>query len=219
MYHRTIEPALTTPPRDPGMYVTSRSFARHLDMLLQRYTLVTMDEFGSWLAGRARFDRSPCALTFDDGWADNYEVAFPLLKRFGAPATIFLITGSVGSPGMLSWEQIEEMESAGISFGSHTVTHALLGQCHRDQVRFELEESRVVLDGRLKRRSGWFCFPKGSHSEESCELVREYYSGAVTTVPGWVSMGDDPTRLHRIGIHEDMTTTASLFSWRLAQFR
>jgi peptidoglycan/xylan/chitin deacetylase (PgdA/CDA1 family) len=219
MYHRTIEPAVSAPPSEPGMYVTRRSFARHLEMLVRRYTLVTMDEFGDWLAGRVRFERPPCALTFDDGWADNYDVAFPLLKLFRVPATIFLITGSIGGPGMLAWEQIEEMESAGVSFGSHTVTHALLGQCSRDQARFELEESKRALDGRLKRPSGWFCFPKGSHNKEACDLVREYYSGAVTTVPGWVAKGDDPSSLRRIGIHEDMTATAGLLSWRLAQLR
>jgi peptidoglycan/xylan/chitin deacetylase (PgdA/CDA1 family) len=219
MYHRTIDPSVRTPPADPGMFVTGRSFERHLELLVQHYTLVTMDQFGNWLAGCVQFDRPPCALTFDDGWLDNYEVAFPLLTRFNVPATIFLITGAIGQPGMLAWEQIEEMESTGVTFGSHTVTHALLGQCHRDQVRFELAESKNVLDGRLRRPSSWFCFPKGSHSDEACDLVRHYYSGAVTTVPGWVSMGDDPTRLRRIGIHEDMTATASLFSWRLAQLR
>ena len=218
-YHRVLSARTPSSAIDPGMFVTGPTFERHLALLTQSYTLVTIDQMGRWLAGDATFDRPPCALTFDDGWRDNYEVAFPILQRYGAPATVFLITGAIGSPGMLDWPQILEMERAGIVFGSHTVTHAQLGDCDPAQIQSELIDSRRQLGERLTRPSCWFCFPKGSHSDVARRLASQYYAGAVTTEPGWVSRGDDPYRIQRINMHDDMTCTTALFAWKLALLR
>jgi len=219
MYHRVLDDGEEVNGVDPGMFVKRGSFEAQLALLSERYTIVTIDAIGDWLAGRARFERPPCALTFDDGWADNYTIAFPLLQRFGATATIFLVTGAIGSTDMMQWEQVLEMERAGVAFGSHTVTHAELGRCEPDQIRRELAESLETLSARLARPSRWFCFPKGSHSALACQLASEYYAGAVTVENGWVSKGDDAYRLRRIGIHDDVSRTPSLFAWRLARLR
>jgi peptidoglycan/xylan/chitin deacetylase (PgdA/CDA1 family) len=218
-YHRVLRARTPSAGVDPGMYVTCSTFERHLALLAQSYALVTIDQMGNWLAGDTTFDRPPCALTFDDGWTDTYEVAFPILQRYGVPATVFLITGAIGAPEMLNWPRIVEMERAGVSFGSHTVTHALLGRCDPARIQSELVESRRQLAERLVRPSRWFSFPKGSHSDEACRLASAYYAGAVTTEPGWVSKGDDPYRIRRINMHDDMTRTTALFAWKLALLR
>jgi peptidoglycan/xylan/chitin deacetylase (PgdA/CDA1 family) len=219
MYHRVLEDDGIPPDLHPGMFVTRRTFEKHLRLLRTSHTLVTIDQIGEWLKGQATFERPPCALTFDDGWLDNYETAFPLLKAYGATATIFLITGNRGTTGMMSWEQVLEMERAGIAFGSHTVSHVELGKCEPERIREELVESRKTLEERLARMSEWFCFPKGSYNRQAVELVGEHYAGAVTVDSGWVSPGDDPRRLRRIGVHDDMSWTTPLFAWRLASLR
>ena len=219
MYHRVLDDATDTSGMDPGMFVRRQSLTSQLALLSERYTLVTIDAVGDWLAGRATFDRPPCALTFDDGWLDNYTVAFPLLQQFGATATIFLITGAVGAPGMVSWAQVDEMERAGIRFGSHTVNHVELGRCGADEIRRELADSRTTLSDRVTHPSRWFCFPRGSHSDLACRIAAEYYDGAVLVENGWVSRGDDAHRLRRIGIHDDVARTPALFAWRLARLR
>jgi peptidoglycan/xylan/chitin deacetylase (PgdA/CDA1 family) len=219
MYHRVLDDAADTRGIDPGMFVRRQSLASQLALLAERYTLVTIDAIGDWLAGRATFDRPPCALTFDDGWLDNYTIAFPLLQRFGATATIFLVTGAVGTADTVTWAQVDEMERAGIRFGSHTVHHVELGRCGADHIRSELVDSRATLSDRLAHPSRWFCFPKGSHSDLACQIVAEYYDGAVLVESGWVSRGDDAYRLRRIGVHDDVTRTPSLFAWRLARLR
>jgi len=220
MYHRVLEDAEDTRATDPGMFVKRQSLDGQLALLTERFTLVTIDAIGDWLAGRVRFDRPPCALTFDDGWLDNYTVAFPLLRQYGATATIFLVTGAIGRDAhMMSWAQVDEMERAGIRFGSHTVTHAELGRCAPDQIRRELLDSRTTLTERVAHPSRWFCFPKGSHSDVACRIVSEYYDGAVLVESGYVSRGDDAYRLRRIGVHDDVSRTPSLFAWRLARLR
>lgn len=219
MYHRVAASEAEAANLDPGMYVMQRSLESQLRDLLHSHTLVTIDQFGEWMAGTAQFPKPPCALTFDDGWLDNYETAFPVLRRYSAPATIFLITGDVGKPRMMGWDQILEMERHGIAFGSHTVTHAQLGQCDPARIRTELAESRATLQQRLARPSRWFCFPKGSHNDTACALVSEYYDGALVTTRGWVSRSDDRFRVRRIAMHEDVSRTPPLFAWRLALLR
>lgn len=217
MYHRVLPDE--RPDVDPGMFVTAAAFERHLHLLKARYDLVTIDAFGDWMAGRRQFARPPCAITFDDGWRDNYEVAFPLLQRHGVPATVFLVTSWIGHDDMLDADRIAHMESSGVAFGSHTVTHALLGQVDRPTMRAELADSKAALDRYVKRPSRWFCFPKGSHNEEACELARQFYDGAVTVRRGWVNKHDDRFTVKRVGIHNDVAGTSAMLASRITFLR
>jgi peptidoglycan/xylan/chitin deacetylase (PgdA/CDA1 family) len=98
MYHRVLpkdSPARKT--EEPGMYVSPETLDMHLTELKRRFELVHLDE---WLR-RAReglpIPKLACAITFDDGWRDNYEFALPVLAKHDAPATIFLVSSYVGT--------------------------------------------------------------------------------------------------------------------------
>lgn len=98
MYHRVL-PATHPDMADvePGMVVTPQTLELHLTLLRQRFTLLHLSE---WLALRAAGRPLPpraCVVTFDDGWADNVEFAYPLLRKHGVPATIFLVADWIGS--------------------------------------------------------------------------------------------------------------------------
>jgi peptidoglycan/xylan/chitin deacetylase (PgdA/CDA1 family) len=218
MYHRVLSDA-PHPGVDPGMFVTASAFEHHLRLLRSRYDLVTIDAFGEWMTGQRVLTRPPCAITFDDGWRDNYDVAFPLLQRYGATATVFLVTSWIGRDDMLDADRIARMESSGIAFGSHTVTHALLGQVDRQTMQSELADSRTALDRFVQRPSRWFCFPKGSHTREACDLVRQFYDGAVTVRRGWVDRKDDRFTLKRVGVHNDVAGTAAMLASRITFLR
>lgn len=98
MYHRVLpqgHPARRA--EQPGMYVSPESLAMHMQAMRRRFTLVHLDD---WLDAVARNDEVParaCAITFDDGWRDNYQFAFPVLQKAQAPATIYLVTDLVGT--------------------------------------------------------------------------------------------------------------------------
>ena len=105
MYHRIL-------PRDdprfeheqPGMVVTPDTLAMHLRVLAAHFHLVRLTD---WAHGTAPSDRPCCAITFDDGWRDNYDFAYPLLRDAGVPATIFLVSDMIGTtedfwPGRLT---------------------------------------------------------------------------------------------------------------------
>ena len=98
MYHRVLpqdSPARIT--EQPGMYVSPETLDLHLDVLKRHFELVHLDE---WLRSAklgAKLPRLACAITFDDGWRDNHDFALPVLVKHGAPATIFLVSGFIGT--------------------------------------------------------------------------------------------------------------------------
>ncbi len=216
MYHRVLDATDLTADVHPGMYVTRDAFARHVAYVARNYRAVGPAEFDRWLEGHAAFDRTPCLITFDDGWEDNYRHAFPLLSAHGLPATIFLVTSQIGAPGMLSWPQVREMEAAGIAFGSHTESHAALPSLTEDEVRQELAGSKLRLAREIKDPTDWFCYPKGAYTEAVRRIASELYGAAVTTRRGLVSPGDDRWALNRIGVHDDVSFTVPLFACRLS---
>ncbi|MBC7359362.1 MAG: polysaccharide deacetylase family protein, partial [Desulfacinum sp.] len=128
MYHMVSEPK---EPPDARFACPPALFERHMAYLVRRgFRVVSLEEiYGALTGGLSLPDRS-VAVTFDDGYADNYENAWPVLERLGIPATVFLVTGAVGRSNhwmegrgfsrrrMLSWSQVREMSDRGVSFGS-----------------------------------------------------------------------------------------------------
>jgi peptidoglycan/xylan/chitin deacetylase (PgdA/CDA1 family) len=98
-YHRVVSDHMVQDEHiQPGMYVRGQSFEAHIAYLRKRFTIVSLDELlGLWGTNRLKSDQSYCVITFDDGWRDNYQFAFPLLMKYRIPATIFLATDFIGT--------------------------------------------------------------------------------------------------------------------------
>lgn len=98
-YHRIVEDFEGTSRQAmPSMLTSVEMFERHLDVVSQHFRFVTLDEIGERLATGHRLTERLAAVTFDDGYRDNYEHAFPILKRKGIPAAVFVVTDLVGKP-------------------------------------------------------------------------------------------------------------------------
>lgn len=179
--------------------------------LLQRqgYRFLTVSE----LADAQPLAQKHVALTFDDGFADNYHQAFPLLKRYGAKATIYLATDIAGID-RLTPAQIAEMRDSGlVEFGAHTVHHVNLLNQDDATARDEIVRSReqvVALAGACRS----FAYPYGRFDARHEAMVREAgYDSAVTTkkrIARWV-----PTSrwlIPRISSHGEMNA----LQWRIA---
>ena len=127
------------------------------------------------------------AITFDDGYLDNYLHVWPILRSFRFPATIFVSPGLIGAAPakLLNWEQLKEMSEDHITVGSHSMTHPRLTQIPLTQVREEVVNSKKILEDRLGRPVEWFCYPSGAFSTEVVRLVQlAGYSGACSVRPG-----------------------------------
>jgi len=98
-YHRVVDDyAALARIEMPGMLVSRAMFERHLDWIGRRFEYVPLDEIGEHAASGRPFERPVAAVTFDDGYRDVYEHAFPVLERKGIPATVFVVTDLVGKP-------------------------------------------------------------------------------------------------------------------------
>jgi peptidoglycan/xylan/chitin deacetylase (PgdA/CDA1 family) len=159
-------------------------------------------------------------ITFDDGYADNYTLAFPILKKYGFVATIFLVSDYVNTDHvfywdvpkitaqsnqawykLLTWEQVEEMSTYGIEFGSHTCTHPELTNVSTKLCMEELARSRANLQARLGHEIVSFCYPRGDLNTEVIQMVEKVgYSCAVVTPPRYGIPLSHYT-LRRVGIH------------------
>lgn len=164
--------------------------------------------------GRAGERGKVAALTFDDGYRDFLEHAWPVLEEFGFPSTVFLITGRMGasytssggeSLPLLSWEEAARLEGRGVSFGSHTRQHPKLTKVPEGEARQELEGSWTDLAERLERPSRFFCYPHGRTSAALQEAVRAAgYEGAVTVAPGHPGPDTPPFAVPRAYMHSEM---------------
>jgi peptidoglycan/xylan/chitin deacetylase (PgdA/CDA1 family) len=100
MYHRVLPREKARDLRvEPGMYVTPTTFRHHLEWLREAYRILALSEIVERLAAGRPIPERACALTFDDGWRDNFEHAFPCLQRAGLRATVFLVAQRVGTLG------------------------------------------------------------------------------------------------------------------------
>jgi peptidoglycan/xylan/chitin deacetylase (PgdA/CDA1 family) len=193
--------------------VSAQQFAAQMHWLREAgFQVVSLED---WWQMReiAAVPRNAVALTFDDGYQDNYTVAWPLLQELDLPATIFLVTGSVGGTSgwhqgvlsrtpMLSWAQIREMARSGIAFGAHTVTHAPLTSLDIGAARWEISESRDQLQQALGLPVLSMAYPFSQYDSQVKSLVAECgFRLACTYRPGYVgTAGGDVMALERIGI-------------------
>lgn len=110
--------------------------------------------------------RKLVVLTFDDGYRDFFTDAFPVLKKHGFTATVFLPTAFIDKtePGLkgkdhLSWSEIRELQAEGFTFGSHTVHHPQLIDLRLDQVEYEIRKSKVTIEEKTHKLVEFFCYP------------------------------------------------------------
>lgn len=150
----------------------------------QHYQVVDLETLFSWILDEKPIPLKTVAITFDDGYDNSYTHAFPILKKYGFPATIFLITNSIGSPEYLTPEQIQEMEKHGIRFGNHSFTHPILTEIPLTQAKKEIIESKKKLAVLIKHPSSIFCYPEGRYNLAIADLVKQHgYRAAVSASP------------------------------------
>jgi len=271
-------------------------FEAQMRFLRKHYRIVSLNELLRELGDPGRQDPA-VAVTFDDGYRDVYNYAFPILRRYHIPATVYLTAGCIESgevawydriflalqvcprqvleadfgesrrfvlnsresrlqaatqivsllrktpdtlrkqicrsleaeiilpnselaDRMLTWDQVREMQSAGASFGAHTMTHPVVSRLSREDLEFELRESKRPIEDRLQTGVTDFAYPFGQPSDYGnvapAIVSRCGFRSAVTTVPGVSVPGTDLYRLGRAQVSDE--SSIGMLAFRLGRF-
>ncbi len=145
---------------------------------------VTMEQLSAHLERGKPLPYKPVVISFDDGWKDQYDKAVPILKKYGFPATFFVITDSVGHSDYMSWEQLRELSDSGRDIQPHSRTHARLSVLPLEQAQREIVDSKRAIEERLHKTVSVFGYPFGSYSDEVISLVRDAGFDTAVTVNG-----------------------------------
>lgn len=197
--------------------VSPEEFQRQMAYLAgKRHSVIPLTELVRRLRAQEPLGGS-IALTFDDGYHDNYTTVFPLLKQYNFPATIFVPTDLIGNSGYCSAEELREMHDSGlVAIEPHTLTHPKLGTLSRANADHEIRESRRALQEILGTTPTLFAYPYGNFSEETVSLVQEMgFVGAVTVAEGTFGPDTDPLRLPRNSV--DRSTTFEQFRGKVSR--
>ena len=167
------------------------------------YHTITPDELYDSLAGTGELPENPVLITFDDGYEDNYTNAYPILKKYGFKATIFVVTGFLDKhkKGYLSWDEAREMNKNGINIESHTVNHKSMTDLTDDQLRSELVDSKKKAETELGHEVNYIAYPTGTYNLHIAQMVKEAgYKAAFTIKYGNVDKASNIYALERVPI-------------------
>ena len=197
--------------RYPGTEITPAAFEAQMKELKDRgITVISMQDLLAWKRGEKNIPPRCAVITFDDGYKSQYEVAWPILKKYGYPFTMFIYTegvrgGSLGGGGAITWEQLADMRDNGVDIEAHSATHQdlreghtitlaspggkktrtkLTGPQYEQWVQNEVVGCKQLLEQRLGIKINCFAVPFGNYNEHVKELARNAGYEAMFTVYG-----------------------------------
>lgn len=188
MYHH-IAPAPSQAGRHACLYVPEKEFRAHLAAIrAMGMTTATPADYATALSagpGQVTGAKPPVWITFDDGFLNNYTAAFPALKEAGMTATFFVIVDKVlgGDAEFMTLAMMREMIAAGMTIGSHTLSHPRLARLNAADRRREIIDSKARLEDALGAPVTSFCYPYGNWDAGCVDIVREAgYELATSTI-------------------------------------
>jgi len=190
-------------------------FDSHMCQLIKNgFNPVSLDQIEQHLLFNETLPKNAVAITLDDGFADNYTHAFPILAKYQIPATIFLASGHIESTNqwmtprgfpirkMLDWQQIREMDKYNIAFGAHTVNHSKLPELNISMANYEILASKEAVETNLGKACKHFAYPYGLFNTENRDSVETAgYTLACSTLSGFNNVEQDTMVLHRIEVY------------------
>lgn len=157
--------------------ISPYDFRMHMTAIKVNFTPISLRQYYQYVTctdGSVTLPDNPIIVTFDDGYLSNYEIAYPILKELEIPATIFVVTDTVGAMAgdgkvnysHFTWEQAKEMERSGlIEIQSHTASHVELASLPQEQLVLQLRKSKYMIEKNLGRPCDMIAFPYGSYTE------------------------------------------------------
>lgn len=188
-------------------------FRKQMEYLKERrITVLSMKELYEGLVGPDPLPEKCVVITFDDGFEGVYRNAFPILKEFGFPATVFVVTGSVGEEmgwarvegipahRLSTWDELREMDQDGIDIQTHGVTHSFMTELSETELAAEVGDSMRAIEEHLNKKVEFLAYPYGYYNPLTIEVLKKSGIKAAVTCDFWkVRKGHDPYTLGRVG--------------------
>lgn len=199
MYHHVQGRMIAAERNQVSLTTYTETFEEQLKYLQSKgYQTIGMDSLISFFQGSSTVQGKSVILTFDDGYTDFYEIAYPLLQKYNFKAVVFLPTGLVNNYGYLTWPEIEELKGSNVYFGNHTWSHYAVVK-DEEKIRSEIETADTQLTERSLNASKVFAYPYGSGSKFTQNLLRSSgYNLAFTTNYGTVLCAKNNLTLPRL---------------------
>jgi peptidoglycan/xylan/chitin deacetylase (PgdA/CDA1 family) len=211
MYHIVAEPLSTQEARyccTPPRFEAQMRYLRQAGI-----RLLTLDEIADAFERRAEWPDGGVAVTFDDGFADTFTNALPVLSRHRIPATMFAVSDLLGTSNdwmsargfpkrrLMSASELQEMSAAGVAIGSHTCSHPHLPELDGEAKRREIRNSKARLEDTIGRSVTAFAYPYGQFDGDARDAVEEAgYRIACSASSGFNSLDVDRYLLRRIEV-------------------
>lgn len=193
------------------MTISPEVFAKQMEYLRENgYDVIPLEKAVSYIRDRKRPPAKTVAITIDDGYEDNYINAYPVLKKYHIPATIFVITDLVGSDGFMTWDEIRQMAKSGmIDIESHTKSHLWLTGLDDRELKNQLEDSKKILETKLGKEINYLCYPMNGYDERVKSAAKQAgYKAAFATKPKRMFTIYDVYEIKRVRISP---TSSNLF--------
>ncbi len=190
--------------------VSAQAFRAQLQYLRDEgFTVLSLDDVAAIMDGKQGIPDRAVVLTIDDGYRSVYDVAWPIIKEFGFPVTLYIYTDFVGGGKALTWAQMKEMRGSGlIDIQSHAKSHTSLSRlpgedddaAYRSRVQAEVQDSARILANRVGEKPVHLSYPYGNSSAAAAQLLRENGYASGTTV----TRGDNSVFANRFLLHRTM---------------
>jgi peptidoglycan/xylan/chitin deacetylase (PgdA/CDA1 family) len=173
------------------MTVTASAFEEQMKLLVDRgYRVITLDQLFDFLDYKIQIPRKSVVITIDDGWRSTYSIAFPILKKYGYPATLFIYSDLItGSKKTLDWDLINEMAGNGIDIQCHTKSHRSLTtpaekesfRQYYDAIEQELLDAAKTIKVKTNKEVKYLAYPFGDTNHLVIALLKKQgYRGGLT---------------------------------------
>jgi peptidoglycan/xylan/chitin deacetylase (PgdA/CDA1 family) len=196
------------------MTVTKAAFSEQMNFLKENgYRVITLDQLFDFLDFKKPLPPKAVVITIDDGWRSAYEIAFPILKAQGFPATLFVYTDLIsGTEKTLSWDQVKEMAENGLDIQCHTKSHLDLTAIEKNisfrdyfsRLEEEISTCTSLINKRLNRQVHYLAYPFGNTNQLVIALLKKQgYRGAFTVKRGPSPFFAQNYRVNRSMIYGD----------------
>jgi peptidoglycan/xylan/chitin deacetylase (PgdA/CDA1 family) len=188
IYHSVAPYSARTTTLVKEYTIPPETFDAQLNYLkINGYTVISYETLiDAMTAASSTLPARSVVITFDDGWEDQYRDAFPILKKYADTATFFVFTNGMGNSDFMSWDQLKEMQAAGMDIESHSISHPFLFTItNKDDVWKEIEGSREIIAAHLGKAPDIFAYPFGKYNDLDVAMLKAAGYRAARADLGW----------------------------------